>query len=507
MQEIEEMVRGFESEEVSFLQDIVRTKSVNPAFGGDGDKGKEEGKYGEKRKAELVARKMHELGYEEVQILADPKAEDRLNVIGTIKGKSSKGRLVYLAHSDTVPEGDIPSWKDDPYSGVIREGKVFGRGSIDDGIGIASAVYAGAAVKQLKEKGIAPEKDVMVVVGADEENGSEYGAKFLLDQGIFRKEDEVVIVEAMDGKIQVGEKGILWQKIEIEGAEEKEEKQAYAEVKIDIEGKQGHASMPQVSINATEVMAEIVRGSGRDGLRYTEIEPPNTSVNTIPGKVSLHARCYSSESLERLEGACRDVEKESGAKIKLQACGRKAEGSYSNTAEILAEVVSEGKRAMSEKFQDRDAKYEPDITTSTYTKIEQVDRLRKNLYVDCRYLPSRSEKELVETLEEVNRKVSEKYGAKISMSTVNRDPPAATDEGSALVKKLRETVKERLGYEPRLVGIGGGTDAKAFRLRGMDAVVYALGAEDMCHASNEYAGINDMMDTTRALVSLPYRSK
>ena len=69
-----------------------------------------------------------------------------------------------VGHLDVVPEGS--GWEDDPYSGVIKDGKLYGRGTIDDKGPVIAAFYA---MKAVKESG-APLKDtVRLILGLDEE--------------------------------------------------------------------------------------------------------------------------------------------------------------------------------------------------------------------------------------------------------------------------------------------------------------------------------------------------
>ena len=77
---------------------------------------------------------------------------------------SGGGVMGIVGHLDVVPEGS--GWEDDPYSGAIKDGKLYGRGTIDDKGPVISAFYA---MKAVKESG-APLKDtVRLILGLDEE--------------------------------------------------------------------------------------------------------------------------------------------------------------------------------------------------------------------------------------------------------------------------------------------------------------------------------------------------
>lgn len=88
-----------------------------------------------------------------------------LDAQGEIVG-TSEDIMGILGHLDVVPEGK--DWDYDPYGGQIADGKIYGRGSIDDKGPVVAAYYA---MKALKDSGIVPEKKVRLILGLDEETG------------------------------------------------------------------------------------------------------------------------------------------------------------------------------------------------------------------------------------------------------------------------------------------------------------------------------------------------
>jgi len=71
-----------------------------------------------------------------------------------------------LCHLDVVPEGK--DWDYEPFGGQVAEGRVYGRGAIDDKGPTVAAYYA---MKALKDAGVVPEKKVRLILGLDEETG------------------------------------------------------------------------------------------------------------------------------------------------------------------------------------------------------------------------------------------------------------------------------------------------------------------------------------------------
>ena len=71
-----------------------------------------------------------------------------------------------LAHLDVVPAGN--GWKKDPFGGEVSDGKIWGRGAIDDKGPVMCVLYA---LKALKDEGFVPRRKIKLIVGCNEENG------------------------------------------------------------------------------------------------------------------------------------------------------------------------------------------------------------------------------------------------------------------------------------------------------------------------------------------------
>ncbi|WP_022820028.1 dipeptidase PepV [Fusobacterium russii] len=95
------------------------------------------------------------------------KAEKFDNYAMHIDMGEGEETLGILAHVDVVPEGD--NWVHPPYGGVIEDGKIFGRGTLDDK---GPAIISLYAMKAIADAGIKLNKKVRMILGADEESGS-----------------------------------------------------------------------------------------------------------------------------------------------------------------------------------------------------------------------------------------------------------------------------------------------------------------------------------------------
>ena len=82
-----------------------------------------------------------------------------------VMGEGEK-HMGILCHLDVVPAGE--GWTKDPFGGEIADGKIFGRGAMDDKGAVVAALYA---MKAVKEAGIPMKHAVRLILGCDEETG------------------------------------------------------------------------------------------------------------------------------------------------------------------------------------------------------------------------------------------------------------------------------------------------------------------------------------------------
>jgi len=117
-------------------QELVRIPTQNPPGS-------------EKRCAEHIYNRLTEWGVK-AELIPDPFPE-RPQVVAVVDGKEAGRTLILNGHMDVVPEGSRDHWDDDPYGGVINEGRIFGRGSGDMKGGLAVMMVL---AKILQQKGL-----------------------------------------------------------------------------------------------------------------------------------------------------------------------------------------------------------------------------------------------------------------------------------------------------------------------------------------------------------------
>jgi acetylornithine deacetylase len=96
--------------------------------------------------------------------------DKRINVVGRWHGThSGEGRsLILNGHVDVVPVGDLTLWDASPWSGMIRDGRMYGRGSCDMKAGLCAGIFA---VNVLQRLGFRPIGDVLIESVIGEESG------------------------------------------------------------------------------------------------------------------------------------------------------------------------------------------------------------------------------------------------------------------------------------------------------------------------------------------------
>ncbi len=216
----------------------------------------------------------------------------RPNLIAKWQKAKDKPIIWILTHSDIVPPGDLSLWSSDPYKVKVEGNKIIGRGVEDNQHAFVSFYIA---IKSIMET----DKDMLknptgLVFVADEETGSEYGLKYILENhnDIFKKEDLIIVPDGgnEDGTmIEVAEKSMLW-------------------LKFIVHGMQCHASTPDRGKNSLYASAKLITQLVeilkkefflQDNLfepSYSTFEPTKIeenvkNINTIPGKSIFYMDC------------------------------------------------------------------------------------------------------------------------------------------------------------------------------------------------------------------------
>jgi succinyl-diaminopimelate desuccinylase len=397
--EVLTIIEESETRMVESLIAMCRIPALDPSSGGDG----------ELEKVEALERLVANMGLSHERVDApDERVPSgiRPNLLVRLPGKSAK-MIWIVSHTDVVPAGDLSGWKHDPFDPVVEDNKVIGRGVEDNGQSVIASLFALHSVKEAVGE---PELSCGLALVADEETGSEYGISFLIREGVFGQDDLLIVPDRFspDGsEIEVAEKNILW-------------------IRVEVEGKQAHASTPERGNNAHRAGANLI----------TRIDK------------RLH--------------------------------------------EIFDKVDP--------RFKPPTSTFEPTKKEANVPNVNTVPG-KDVFYVDCRILPSYATHEVFKEVESLAREAEEEYSVKVSLEKVQDESSPETPEDSEVVRRMREAIRDVLGVEPKVVGVGGGTCAAHFRNAGFPAVVCGTG-DETAHNVNEYAIVENLVKDAKIFAAL-----
>lgn len=284
LEKVLKKIEGYRDEMVEMMKMLIAIPAISPESGGDG----------EMEKAKAIEPFLKKYFDRVVECHAEDdrvSAGIRPNYIVTIKGQDASKTFWLMAHLDIVPAGDEKAWATPPFKGIVKDGRIYGRGSTDNNQAIVSSLFA---VRALKDLGITPACNFGVLLVADEEEAMRLkGVKHILGKhkSCLSKNDLIVVPDwgTTDGTlVDVAEKTMLW-------------------LKVTTKGRQSHGSEPHKGINAhtaashAVVMVDALKNKYNksnpifeyplSSIEPTKREANVPNVNTIPGEDVTYFDC------------------------------------------------------------------------------------------------------------------------------------------------------------------------------------------------------------------------
>jgi len=264
---------------VSMLSNMIRINSENPP-------GREE------ELASYVAERLAELG---LKAWID-RFQGRANALGSIRiGDGEK--IMLISHLDTVPAGERELWRIPPFSGIVKDGRVYGRGAAD-AKGCLASMFG--CLKILADEGWPINGEIIFAAVADEESENR-GVRRLVAQGI--KADYAVVGEPTNLNVCIAHKGSIF-------------------LRASFIGRAAHSSKPERGVNAVYAASEyalrIEKLSRRFKVKHRLLGKPSLAVTIVRGGVKdnvipdhcelvINRRTLPNEDLETIVDQLKDL--------------------------------------------------------------------------------------------------------------------------------------------------------------------------------------------------------
>lgn len=196
-----------------------------------------------------------------------PEAE---SVVATL-GEGNPVIMLH-AHIDTVPIGseEAKHWSTDPYEPTFKDGKLYGKGSIDDKAPLAAMIWAFKKMATEKLRGT-----LVLVAAAEEETGGQLGTRWLSSEGHLPECNFIIVGEQTDNRIALAHKGVM-------------------RATVTTHGHSVHATNPDRGVNAITAMARVILALENHHRNLSQrqhplVGTPTCNVGTIQGGSTANA--------------------------------------------------------------------------------------------------------------------------------------------------------------------------------------------------------------------------
>ncbi|WP_046178536.1 dipeptidase PepV [Domibacillus tundrae] len=388
-----------------------------------------------------------------------------LKNVGNVAGHLEMGEGVdligILCHVDVVPAGD--GWSYEPFGGEIENGKLFGRGAMDDKGPTMAAYYA---MKVIKELGIPLEKRVRMIIGTDEESDWECVDRYFeteeMPQSGFAPDADFPIIFA--------EKGIADLQLNInipsstQSAVSVEAFQAGRRYNMVPDHAVASVWIEQQHTLFLQKYTEYIKDNELDGSYYID-----------SGMVFLEMKGISAHAMEPDHG--RNAALMLAAFLVKEAIDP-ASAAYLQFIIDQFEGDTRGQRLGIAVTDPEMGDVTVNAALFRYEK-EQAAQIGLNVRYPVSFLFDQEMNELNKRLENA------------SLLILNNSKPHYMKPDDPFIETLKRVYKEETGEEAELLAIGGGTYARALKT-GVAFGALFPGREDVAHQKDEYAILDDL---------------
>lgn len=381
------------------------------------------------------------------------------------EGKDLIGILVHL---DVVPEGS--GWEHEPYSGKIVDGKIYGRGSMDNKGPAVSVIYALHLLKKLK---IDFKKRVRIIFGCNEESGWR-GIKYY-----FEKEEKPCCGFTPDGLFPIinSEKGIL----QVQMVSDFREDNIRRPIKlIQLKGGLAPNIVPDYCECELRIEAEAIEKVKNIINKYQSDEGMDIDFNNSVLTIKSRGIAVASSIPEKGKNAITQL-------LRVLDEIFFVESSQSKFIRFISENIDQQVNGKKLGIQMEDEISGP-LTINL--GIADFDEAKGSIVLDIRYPIKRTE---VEILERLDKSVEM---TEIDVKKCSGKAPLCVPKDHFIIKKLSAVYEEVTGKKAELLSIGGGTYARALN----NIVAFGAhfpGRKMLAHQKNEFLYIKDLIKMTK----------
>lgn len=386
---------------------------------------------------------------------------------GDISMGSGEQTLGMLAHLDIVPVGE--GWTHDPFAGEIENGKLYGRGAIDDKGPALCALYAMRAVRDC---GIALKDGVRLILGCDEETGMSdmryYASKHKMPDYGFSPDASFPVINIEKGGVNAE---ILW---EGDGASEVRVLELYAGVRPNVVPAYAKAVLESATLSFAEIEEKVKA--------YAEKSGRTLSVAALEdGKIELSAEGVLSHAAWPSGGI-----NAAGVlliALKEMGMGANIQGALDMACKCIG-MEYDGK-SLGIACEDE---LSHELTCNL--GILRYDGKTFSATLDIRYPLCTDEEKIMAS---ISAAVAP-FGARAKRN--GGHTPLHVPAEHKIVRGLMQVYNELTGSSLKPLAIGGGTYSRMMPNTVAFGVVFP-DQEDCCHIADEHIEVDRMMDAVR----------
>lgn len=391
------------------------------------------------------------------------------NYCGYIEFGTGDELVGIIGHLDVVPANVEDGWTTPPFSPDIRDGKIFGRGSIDDKGPVIASLYAMKAIMDTANVS----KRVRLIVGLNEEKGWKC-------INYYKEHEEWPSIGfSPDANFPAiyAEKGIM--SLELKNSFKFEN---FDIVSIDCNGN---------AINVVPKYISIVLSSSKENIENV--------IHLTSDNISLSRINDTTIKIESFGVAAHAAHPELGRNA-IKQLVEFLVINFKFTTDYLNNLYTSGLFDIeSPKFMSENSKLEDEsgILTSNVASMDYIENklvIRINLRV-----PVTISLDEIKSKYEIFKDNSDEFEV-IKLSTQD---PLYVEKDTYLVKTLVNIFNSKTGLMAEPIAIGGGTYARAFE----NFVSYGAtmpGEKDMCHQVDEFIKIDDLILSSKIYAEAIY---